>query len=83
MLKRHSTVKAQSELEAYRRYVQSRMPALAHLLDALDEGGEFNFLDVMAAISQIVAFTTECDQIESDECLRFSEMSGNKCRFCC
>jgi len=83
MRKRDNSAKAKTELDEYRRVVQSRMPAVAHLLDALDAGGEFNFLDIMAALSQIVAFHTECDQIESAESLRFPEMSQNKCRFCC
>jgi len=77
------SAKGQTRDDEYRRWVFSHMPAVGRLLDALDAGETPNFLDVMSAISQEVAFYTECDHIESVECLRFSEMSGNKCRFCC
>lgn len=84
------TVKAQSRpasgqtvSDEYRSYVYSRIPALGRLLDALDAGTTPNFLDVMAALSDLVAFYTECDTLESGESVRFCEMSGKKCLFCC
>jgi len=75
--------KGQTVSDEYRSRVFSHMPAVGRLLDALDAGETPNFLDIMSAISEEVAFYTECDHIESVECLRFSEMSGNKCLFCC
>ena len=75
--------KAQQDLNEYRRGVFSHTPALGRLLDALDAGSTPTFLDIMAAISEMVAFHTECDTLESEQCLRFSGMSVKYCRFCC
>ena len=79
----HVACKGQTTPEEYRRWVFSHMPAVGSLLDKLDAGGELNFLDVMAGISEIVAFYTEGDSLESEESVRFSVMSGKYCRFCC
>lgn len=79
----HASCNGQTNLDEYRRWVFSNMPALGRLLDALDGGGEFSFLDIMAAISEMVAFLTNSDLFDSVESMRFSEMSGKKCRFCC
>ena len=80
---REGGAKPQSALDEYKTMVFLHMPALWRLLDLLDAGREFNFLDIMAAISEMVAFYTEHDSLEGVESLRFSEMSGNNCRFCC
>lgn len=79
----HAPHNAQSVPDEYRRWVQARMPALANLLDALDAGRTPNFLDIMAGLSQMVAFYTDCDILDGDESMTFSQMSGKKCRFCC
>jgi len=75
--------KAKSVSDEYRRWVFSHMAAMGRLLDQLDAGSIPNFLDIMAAISESVAFYTEGDSLESDESMRFFEMSGKYCRFCC
>jgi len=75
--------KVQTVSDEYRRWVFSHMPALGRLLDQLDAGNTPTFLDIMSAISESVAFYTDCDSLEGEDSLRFSEMSGNKCLFCC
>ena len=79
----HIRCEGRSALDEYRRGVFLHMPALGRLLDLLDAGTTPTFLDTMAAISEMVAFYTEHDYLESEEYIRFSEMSGNNCRFCC
>ena len=79
----HAGCAGQTASDEYRRGVFLHMPALGRLLDLLDAGSSPTFLDIMAAISQMVAFKVECDYLESEECLRFFNMSGKICRFCC
>lgn len=79
----HVLSEVQTVSDEYRRGVFEHMPAVGRLLDFLDAGTTPTFLDIMAAISEMVAFHTECDSLESEQCLRFSEMSGKYCRFCC
>jgi len=79
----HAGCTGQTVSDEYRREVFLHMPALGRLSDLLDAGTTPTFLDIMAAISEMVAFYTEHDYLESEECVRFSEMSGNNCRFCC
>lgn len=74
--------KQQTACDEYRKWVFSQMPAVGRLLDQLDARESPTFLDIMAAISEMVAFTTEGDSLESVESLRFSVMSGKYCRFC-
>lgn len=77
------SAKRLSELAEYQRMVKKHMPALGRLLDSLEAGETPNFLDIMAAISESVAFYTECDY-KSEELVGLSEkMSENNCRFCC
>lgn len=76
------TCAGQTVSPEYRKWVKSRMPQMAALLDKADAGETPNFQDVLMAISNIVAFTTEGDSLESVESMRFSEMSGKFCRFC-
>ena len=68
--------------DEYKTMVFLHMPALGRLLDLLDAGTTPTFLDTMAAISEMVAFYTEDDSLESEESLRFFNMSGKICRFC-
>lgn len=79
----HTRCTGQTVSDEYRRWVFSHIPALGRLLDKLDAGSTPNFLDIMAGLSEMVAFYTECDSLESEEYKRFSEMSGKYCRFCC
>lgn len=73
----------QTVSDEYRRWVKSRMPQMAALLDKLDEGASPNFLDIMAGISNLVAFCTECDQKTGELPEENFYMSGKFCRFCC
>ena len=79
----HARCEGRSALDEYRRGVFSKAPALGSLLDNLDAGSTPTFLDILAAISEMVAFYTECDYLESEECVRFFNMSGKKCQNCC
>lgn len=72
-----------SDLRAFKAWVSQKMPYMAVLLDKLDAGETPTFLDIMGAISNCVAFSTECDSLEQAEWEKFSETSGNYCRFCC
>lgn len=78
----HVRCKDKTVSDEYRRWVKSRMPQMASLLDKLDAGVTPNFLDILAAISNIVAFTTEGDSLEDVESIRFFTMSVKYCRFC-
>jgi len=85
-----STIKEPQSLQAgqtvsdeYRKRVKSGMPAMAALLDKLDSGVSPNFLDILAAISDLVAFYTECDLDLPDPVEKNILMSGKFCRFCC
>ena len=79
----HVSCNGQTVSDEYRRRVFEHMPAVGRLLDQLDAGSTPTFLDIMAAISESVAFYTECDSLEGVEYKRFSEMSEKYCRFCC
>ena len=65
-----------------RRWVFSRMPQMGALLDKLDAGETPNFLDILTAISNLVAFATECDPNPNQLQEKNISMSGNNCRFC-
>ena len=58
------------------------LPAYANLVAMVHGGHHPNFLDVMAAISEIVAFTTNSDAIAEADVARSEEMSQNNCRIC-
>lgn len=79
----HIRCKEQTVSDEYRRWVFEHMPAMGSLLDKLDAGTSPTFLDIMAAISEIVAFTTECDSICNQLVGKNISMSGKYCRFCC
>lgn len=72
----------QTVSDEYRGWVKCVMPHTAALLDIMDSGKTPNFLDIMTALSDLVAFVTECDPIPvgSEEEIFF--MSGKFCRFC-
>jgi len=72
----------QTVSDEYRRWVKSRMPRTAALLDILDSGRSPTFLDIMGGLSDLVAFYTECDPKPDDPCEKIFTMSGKKCRFC-
>lgn len=62
--------------------LKSRMPQMRRLFADLDRGYTPNFLDLMSALSEMVAFYTESDQ--KDEVLEMlkRKMSGKNCRIC-
>jgi len=69
--------------DEYRRWVFSHMPALGRLLDNLDAGNTPTFLDIMTAISEMVALYTECDSFSVGPLEKNIIMSVKYCRFCC
>jgi len=69
--------------DEYRRWVFSHMPALGRLLDNLDAGNTPTFLDIMTAISEMVALYTECDSFSVGPLEKNIIMSLKYCRFCC
>lgn len=75
--------KGQTVSNEYRRWVFSRMPDVGSLLDLLDAGETPTFLDIIAAISDLVAFYTECDPKINRQVEENIFMSVNNCRFCC
>ncbi|MBA7494526.1 hypothetical protein ES702_05102 [subsurface metagenome] len=62
--------------------LKSQMPELSRLFANLDAGYTPNILDMIAAISEMVAFYTKSDQIDEVLGLIEDKMSLNKCRFC-
>lgn len=63
-------------------HLKSRMPHLAALFANLEVGMTPSFLDMIAALSEMVAFYTDCDQFDEVLMLLEERMSGKKCRFC-
>ena len=58
------------------------LPLTAALLDGLQAGATFTWLDIMGGIGEMVAFYTDCDQNQMDPTCDLQERSQNKCRFC-
>lgn len=79
----HSTLlAAQSRPSESIDTLRTGMPVLDALFTKLACGGQFNFLDILAAISEMVAFYTDYDILEGEDSTTIFEMSGNYCRFC-
>jgi len=78
-----SHVKAKSRGDGYLNTLAEQMPALDRLFHELDQGRSPNFLDIMAAISEMVAFYTDRDQIDEACEILEEKMSQKKCLFCC
>ncbi len=62
--------------------LKSQMPELSRLFANLDAGSTPNILDMIAAISEMVAFYTESDQIPEADTPLDQKRSIKKCRFC-
>ncbi len=77
-----AAVCARSGGDEYIEALKKHMPALHRLFEILDAGATPNFLDIMAGISEMVAFYTECDQFDAASKLLEEKMSGKFCRFC-
>lgn len=60
----------------------SEMPEMDRLFTALAAGSTPDFLDIMRALSEMVAFYTDSDLTAADSNVAGSEMSQKKCRFC-
>jgi len=58
------------------------MPQMTRLFEILDAGVTPNFLDIMSAMSEMVAFYTDHDQNSAAEKILREKMSQKKCRFC-
>jgi len=56
--------------------------ALRHLVVIAEQGETPNFLDIFAALSEIVAFYTDCDLPQIELVENICEMSVKKCLFC-
>jgi len=79
---RNSPVCGRSRDEAHLDTLRRNMPEMDKLFTALDAGVTPNFLDIIAAISEMVAFYTESDQISEADKLLEEKMSQKNCRFC-
>lgn len=80
---RKASATTQTPSDEYLDALKSRLPQMASLFAALESGNTPNFLDMIAAISEMVAFHTECDQ-NSGSCEFDQEKRSQKiCRFCC
>jgi len=62
--------------------MKTHLPAMGSLFDKLTIGEEWGFLDVMSALSEMVAFYTEPDTKSGRSCSLDLKMSQKKCRFC-
>lgn len=56
--------------------------ALSALFEKLSAGQTPDFLEMMSAISDLVAFSTDTDSISEDLSAEQQKRSGKKCRFC-
>ena len=68
--------------EAYLNALAEQMPQMQRLFVILAAGGTPNFIDIMKAINEMVAFDPDFDQ--KGEAVRFAgeNESGKVCRFC-
>ena len=81
-LKHEARQEARTPSDATLDTLKSRLPQMSALFRDLDAGYTPNFLDMMKALSEMVAFYTECDQIAEADAPLGERMSQNKCRFC-
>jgi len=79
---RSSPVCGRTPSDVYLNTLAEHMPQMTRLFQILDTGVTPNFLDVIAAISEMVAFHTDSDTFDSADKILREKMSGNKCRFC-
>ena len=73
---------AKSPSDEYLNTLSERLPQMRKLFEILGSGVTPDFLDIMRAISEMVAFYTDCDQISDFEEDGRKIMSQKKCRFC-
>ncbi|MCK5616717.1 hypothetical protein KAR91_83420 [Candidatus Pacearchaeota archaeon] len=70
------------QAEGYQTAPWDDMPQMQALFEKFAGPGDWNFLDVMAAISEMVGFYTNHDINQEDPICDLLKMSQNKCRFC-
>ncbi len=75
--------KALKQEDAPYATLKSQMPELSRLFANLDAGYTPNILDMIAAISEMVAFYTESDQIPEADTPLDQKRSIKICPFCC
>jgi len=68
--------------EGYFDTLESGMPQMTALFTKLGLGEHPDSMAVMASISEMVAFYTECDSSCDEHSLWLINRSENKCRFC-
>lgn len=81
--KLHSTpVCGLNQGKGHQTTLSDDMPQMQALFEKFSALGDWNFLDVMAAISEMVGFYTNHDIKNEDLADELLRMSQNKCRFC-
>lgn len=78
----HIRCKEQSVSDEYRKWVFERMPAMGRLLDQLDAGRSPDALDVMGGLSEMVAFSTDCEKNDYAAAQLKSLLPGKSCSSC-
>lgn len=77
-----STQDRKSQAGGYRTTLPAQMPQLDELFRLLANGQTPDFLQFMAAVSEMVAFHVDCDINDSQLTTGPLRMSQKKCRFC-
>lgn len=81
--KRHRIAQAgQTGAAEYHNTPPGQTDALGSLFKKMSRGEMPNFLELMAAISDLVAFSVECDSNPTTPPTGPKNMSQKKCRFC-
>lgn len=73
----------QSQCDAVFKTYASEFVALNRCFEFFGRGSIPDFLTVMAAINELVAFNAKDDSFKVDDCIDNLKRSFNKCRFCC
>lgn len=73
---------SKSSNKKYQSTSQCEIIALRRIWELLEQGQTPSFLEMMAAISEMVAFYTNSDSARDAMDEKFFCMSGKKCRFC-
>ncbi len=77
-----ASLAARSPVDEYSAALASQMPELDRLFQGLEKGATPNFLDIMAGISEMVAFYTKERPDSAASKILEEKMSGKFCRFC-
>lgn len=71
-----------SEPDSYQSATPDKIDQLKRFFKKMDSGIQPDFLEVMTAISNMVAFYTDCDTPRELAEVEDFSMSQKKCRFC-